>query len=157
MVGVGEGDHALPAGEGPGEFDSVLDRLGTGVGEERLGWPRAGHPGVEPFGHADIALVGDHVDACMDEPIERPADGRDDGGLAMAQIGDTDPGGEVEQLVAINVGDHRALGLGRHDRRDVEGTVRDLPLAGCEDFAALRPGHGSLELNRGHGIASGGP
>ena len=63
MESVVEHDDGLAAGERPGDFDGVLDRLGTRVDKEASFLVRARGEGVEALRQRDVALEPGHLEA----------------------------------------------------------------------------------------------
>ncbi len=105
MEGAEEGDDVLAAGVVAGEFEGALDGLGAGVAE--VDAVRAGHgcDVAEALGEAGHAFVVEVGAAHVDELGGLGLGGGDDLGVAVAGGGDGDAGGEVEELVAVDVDD----------------------------------------------------
>ncbi len=108
VEGAEEADDVLAAGVVAGELHGALDGLGAGVAVVEL--VRAGHggDGAEALGELDHVLVVEvgagHVDQFGGLILNR----LHDLGVTVAGGVDGDAGGEVEELVAVDVGDANA-------------------------------------------------
>ncbi len=115
MEAAKEADDVLAAGLVAGEFHGALDSLGAGVAEVeavRAGHRRHGgetlgdarHVVVEEIGAGDVDEFGGLVLNCLHYF-----------GMTVACRVDRNAGGEVEELVAVDVGDaEAAAGFGHH-------------------------------------------
>ncbi len=110
----------------------------------------AGHERVQLLADCDVALVGQHVEAGVQEPIELAAHGFDDGGCAMSGVEAADATGEIDQAVAVDVFHDRAFGFGDKNRRGVISRLHDGGVAPLHQRLRTRPGNGSAKLNGGH-------
>ena len=144
-----EGDDVLPLGVIAGELERGLDGLGTGVAV--VDAMRAGHGSDlrQPLGehrHLFVVEVGArHVDQLRGLLL----DGGDDLGVAVPGRRHRDPGGEVEELVAVDVfDDDTPAALGDHRIR-AGVRRRNILFIGREN--ALRVGAGQRGLNLGTG------
>src|SRR5579862_1920581 len=146
-----EGDHPRAAGDVTRELDRRFDGLGPGVGEKGLLLSLAGGDGAELFGECRHDLVvkirPGHVDELLGLLLEHPHDF----GVGVAQGVDRDPGGEIEELVAIRIMDVRALAP--FDDQGISPGVRggDDLLVALEDLAGLGTGKTRADLR---GIAA---
>ena len=138
-----EGDHAGPPGVGARELDRVLDGLGARVEERGLG--RAGHRRELESRSAsvDVDLVRDDREVGVREARELLLRRRDDLRVRVADVQAADAAGEVDERVAVDVGQRGAPAL-RERRR--AGT----PRAGPRRRAALRS---RISRERGPGIS----
>ena len=116
MEAVLETDHRLPAGEVPGHLDRVLHRLGAAIKEERpfLVVPR--RDPIESFRQLDVGLVGGYREADVGKPVELLPHRLDHSGMAVAGVDHTDSAPEVDQAVAIGIGEHRSVRVDHGDR-----------------------------------------
>ena len=115
-----EGDDVLAAGVIAGELEGALDGLGAGVAVVEA--VRAGHgrDGGEALGEGRRVFVVEVGAGHVDELGGLLLDGGDDLRMAMAGRDDGDAGGEVEELVAVDVFDaDAAAAFG--DQRDRNG------------------------------------
>lgn len=158
VEGSEEADDVLAAGVVAGELEGALDRLGAGVAVVEL--VRAGHGGdgreaVGEDGHVLVVEVGaGHVDEF--------------GGLVLNSLYyfgmtmpggvDGDAGGEVEELVAVDVGDaDAASGFGDHGV--AAGVARgDEAVVGGDGLLREGTGEGGLQFGAvlGEFLAAGG-
>ena len=114
---VVEDDHGRAAGRDARDLDRVLDRLGARVQEQRLliCTPTRRQLGESPT-HFDVRLV--HADHCalvqitIDLLVHRFDDGRE----RVADVGTTDPAGEVDVLTSVDVPDAGSFGAVDEDR-----------------------------------------
>ena len=146
-----EGDHAGAAGGEARELDRVLDGLRARV-EER-GFRGAGErrPREQPLGQRCVDLVRDNGEVGVGEALELLLCGGDDMRMGMADVEAADAAREVDEDVAVDVGEQRAARVGRDDgegdgerRRDARGEPRqDLARPRSRD---LRP-----QLDRARG------
>ena len=143
-----EGDHGRPAGEEPGELDRVLDGLGAGVEERRLRRTGERRARNQLLGELDVGLVGDDREIGVGEAAELLLRRLDDAGMRMAGVQAADPAGEVDEDVAVDVGQRRAPALVRHEREHDRLRVRDHRLLPLEDRLRPRPRDGRSQLYR---------
>ena len=133
-----ERDHALAFRVEPRELDRVLHRLGARVEERasRLAADRRQH--AEPFGELDVALVRNHRVVRVQEAVGLLGDRRDDAGMVVADVRHADAADEVDERVAVDVGDRRSAGAIGDDRLVNDERMRDRTLLAREDLAAAR-------------------
>ena len=148
-----EDDDGRPARGGARDLDGVLDRLRTGVDEDRL-LALAGARRVlgEPAADLDVGLVGADHEALVQEAVDLLVDRGHDGREAVARVLAGDPAGEVEVEGAVGRLDLRALGPRHHETRRRDA-ARDEALPGFEDVVgrrALAERHAAI-LSR-HGV-----
>ena len=120
-----ERDDALPLRVEARELDGVLDRLGAGVeeGAARLAADRRER--AEPLGELDVALVRDDREVRVEEAIDLLGDRLDDARMVVADVRDADPADEVDERVAVDVGDRRAARAIGDDRLVDDQRARD--------------------------------
>jgi hypothetical protein len=142
-----ERDHGGAAGEGARELDRVLDRLGAGVEERRLrrGAKRRGLD--ESLGEGDVGLVGDDREVGVGELCKLLLRGFHDARMGVADVEAADAAGEVDERVAVDVGERRAAALRDHDRQEDRQRLGDDPLLAVEDRLRLRPRNRRFELD----------
>ena len=78
----------------------------------------------------------------------------DDARVGMTDVEAADPAGEVDEAVAVDVGDGRAAALRDHDRQVEAERIGDDPLLPLGDLAGARARDLRAELNctrHGHG------
>ena len=81
--------------------------LGTGDGHER----------TEPLGELDVALVRHDGEIGVNEALALLLDRLEHPRMTVADVHHTHPAGEVDEAIAVDVGDRHAFGLGRKDRQ----------------------------------------
>ena len=146
-----EGQDRFAARRRARHLDRVLDRLGPGVGEERLLREVAGHEGVQPLRETDVVLVGSDVEARVSEAFELRRGSLDHGLVGVPDIDAADASGEIDEAIAVHVDEQRAARLLHEDRRDVEGPARDGCFAPGEQLPGFRAGDRGLQLDGAHG------
>ena len=127
VEGPFERDHRRPLRVGAGELDRVLDRLGAGVEERRLRRACEGRKSEQPLGERDVHLVGDHGEVGVEETRCLLLDGRHDSRVRVADVEAADAAGEVDERVAVDVGDGRAAAVRDHDRQVDAERIGDDP------------------------------
>ena len=111
MEPVLEAHDALAAGERAGGLHGVLDRLGAAVQQQRALLVIAGRDRVEPLGQGDVRLVAGDGKADVEVPVELVAHGLEHGGVPVPHVDDADAAAEIDELVAVDVGQHRTFGV----------------------------------------------
>ncbi len=119
VIGVVEDRHRSPAGVLAGDLHAVLHRLGSRVHEHRLLGVVARGVLREKLRHAHVLLVRRDGEERVDDVLKLSGGGLDDRSLRVADRRDADPRAEVHELVAVDVDQDRAVGLG-----DVDGKRR---------------------------------
>ncbi|OGN84948.1 MAG: hypothetical protein A2X23_01630 [Chloroflexi bacterium GWC2_73_18] len=140
VEGAEEADQVRAPGGVAGELDRRLDRLGAGVGQE--GARRRVHGG-DPIELAADLGVDRQVEVRggeVEESLGLLLDGAHHLGVAVTGRGDGDPGGEVEEEVAVDVLDHQAVAAHRHDLVGARQARRGVSRVELEVGARLRPG-----------------
>ena len=155
VEGAEEADDVLAAGVVAGELHGALDGFGAGVAvvePVRAGHGRDGGEALGEGGHVFVVEVGaGHVDQLGGLIL----DGLDDFGVAVAGGGDGDAGGEVEELVAVDVGDaDAATGFG--DQGIAAGVAgRDETIIGLDDFLGVGARERGLDPGAELGVVPG--
>ena len=149
-----EADHGRPARVAARELDRVLDGLGAGV-EER-GLRRAGErrDRRQPLGVLDVDLVRDDREVGVEEARGLLLHRRDDARVRVADGEAADAAREVDEAVAVDVGDDRAAAVRDHDRQVEAERVGDDALLPLGDLAGARARDLGAKLDRardGHG------
>ncbi len=123
-----ESNHVLPLGVIARQLQRGFDRLGSRVSVIQLVWSLHGSDLREPLGQSDHALVVEVRPRHVNQFAGLLLNGGDDLGMAVAGRSYGDAGGEIEELVAVNVFDDNApAALGDHRirtgvrRRNVTG------------------------------------
>ena len=137
-----EADHGRAARVAARELDGVLDGLGARVEERGLGRARERRERDEALGVLDVDLVGDDREVGVEEARGLLLHRSDDARMRMADVEAADAAREVDEAVAVDVGDGRAAALGDHDRQVEAERVGDDPLLALDDLA--RAGAGNL-------------
>ena len=116
MEGVLEDHHVGASGRDARDLDGVLNGLST-RGEQHGAFRVCvrGEP-VEVLGHLHIAVVLGHQEAGVSESGDLLLHARQDVWSAGADAGDGDAGGQVDQVVAVDVDDDATTGT-LHEHR----------------------------------------
>ena len=136
-----EADDRGPLGVAARDLDRVLDGLGAAVDQEGFLRKVPGNQRVEPFGQANIALVGSDVKAGVKVTVKLGAHGRRHARRAMAHVEAADAAGEIDQPVAVCVLDDRAFGARHKDRSAVRHAARHGGNAALHQLARARTGN----------------
>jgi len=149
-----EGDDRRSPRVGACELDRVLDGLGAGVEEGGLEVAADRDELEEPLGERNVVLVGDDREVGVREALDLLLRGLDDPCVRVSDVEAADSAREVDERVAVDVGDRGAVRLLDHDRQiDRERLGNHAGLA-FEDLAAARARDLCLEFDcsgRGHG------
>ena len=150
-----ERDHSGALRIGAGELDRVLDRLGAGVEERGLDRPGDRDERRQPLRHGDVRLVRDDREVGVAEALELLVRGGDDVGVAVADVQAADAAGEVDEDVAVDVGQAHAPGRIGDDREGDRQRARDGAGNPFADLARARARNRGLEIDcAGHGHGS---
>ena len=142
-----ERDHAWAPRVEPGELDGVLDRLRARVEEGRPGLALDGDEPPETLRELDVQLVRDNCEIDVNQALSLLLDRLDDTRMPVADVRDPDATDEVDERVAVDVGDRRAARLGGDDRDVHDERPRDRSGLAFEDLARTRPGNLRPELD----------
>jgi hypothetical protein len=116
---------------------------------------RPGREPVEPLGQLDVGLVRRDREADVREPVELRPDRFDDAGVPVAGVDDADAAAEIDQAVAVGIGEHRAFRVHDGDGGDGGHALRHGLGAAREEGAAVGAGDLGLQVNdAGHARAS---
>ena len=130
MKGALERDHGRTAGVQARELDGVLDRLGPGVEERRARRPGDRDKRAEPLGELDVALVRDHREVRVEKPRRLLLHRFDHPWMPVTDVHAPHTAREVDERVAVDVGDRAARRLGgEHRQVDVEWVSDRVQLA----------------------------
>ena len=133
MERVREREHGGPAGRGARDLDGVLDRLGAGVEERGLDRSADRRPRRQPLGELDVRVVRDDREVGVQEAVDLRVHALGDRGVRVSDRQAADAACEVEEGVAVDVGEGRARGALDEDRDDER-------LGACHDgFLARDP------------------
>ena len=129
------------------ELDGVLDRLGAGVEERSTRLPGDRSQRAETLSELDVALVRDDREIRVEKPVGLLGDRFDDAWIVVADVRHADASDEVDERVAVDVGDGRpARAIGDDRLVDDQRTGDSVPLA-LEDLAATRAGNLGANLD----------
>ena len=146
-----ERDDGLPLRVQARELDGVLDRLGAGVEERGARLAADRRERAEPLGELDVALVRDDREVGVQEALGLLGDRLDDARVVVADVRHADAADEVDERVAVDVGDRRPARPIGDDRLVDDQRTRDrVPLA-LEDLAAARAGNLRPDLDHAGG------
>ena len=137
MVAAAKGNHAGPAGRGPGDLDGVLDSFGAGGQKQGFLGEVAGRQRVQTLSQFHIGLVGGDLKAGVGVLVELGLDGSDHGGMAVAGVQHGDTAGKVDVAAAVHIPQLGVFGTGGVD---VVGV-------------AYAPGNGGLTAGEQAGVA----
>ncbi len=107
----------------------------------------ANFPGVMALSRSaerDVTLVGQHVEAGVQEAVELTPDGLDHARGAVAGVEAADATGEIDEAVAVDVFDDGTFSLVDEDRRGMEG---------CADYGGVTAAHEFVRAGAGDGSA----
>ena len=111
-----------------------------------------GDPLEQPLGKRDVRLVRNDREVGVGEALELLTRGGDDPRVRVADVETADAAGEVDEPVAVDVGERRAACLCRNHGEERGERRRDHALLAREDLQGTRPGHAGTKLDRaGHG------
>jgi hypothetical protein len=147
MKAVLEAEHRLPAGEESRHLDGVLHRLRPAVHEEGPLFVGAGSEPVEPLGELHVRLVGRDGEADVRVPVELSPYRLDDAWVPVAGVHHADAAAEIDQPVAVGVGEHGALGVHHGDGRHRRHTARHRLGAARHQGAAVGAGDLGLQVD----------
>ncbi len=129
-----ERDHRRTLRVRARELDRVLDRFRAGVEERRLRGAGERRDREQPLGERDVHLVRDDREVGVEEARGLLLHGLDDVRMRVADVQAADAAGEVEERVAVDVGQRRApRALGDDDRQVHRERIGDDALLPLED------------------------
>ena len=143
-----EADHRRPLRVRARELDRVLNRFGAGV-EERS-FRRAGdrHSLDETFAERDVRLVGDDREVGVQEFCGLFLNCVDDTRMRVADVEAADASGEVDEGIAVDVCERRALAALDHHRQKDGKRVRDHAVLPFQDLLGAGPRDRRSQLDR---------
>ena len=109
---AGEGDHGGAFGMDPRNLDGILDRLGSGIEEQRFLRKVPRRRRIQPLGEADVGLVGSHVETGMGEQFRLLRHRRHHPRVPMTGVDHRDARGEIDEAPALHVPEFGVLRLG---------------------------------------------
>ena len=146
VEGAEECDHVLPLGVIAGQLERGFHRFGAGVAVVNLVRSRHGSDFRQPLRQRDHALVVEirarHVDQFARLLLNRGHHI----GMAMSGRGHGDAGGEIEEFVAVHIGDHDAAALLGHQRVGAGVGRRNVFLVARENALGIGAGQGGLDF-----------
>ena len=108
-----EADHGGPLRVAARELDGVLDGLGAGVEERRLRRAGERRDRGQALGVLDVDLVRDDREVGVEEARGLLLHRRDDARVRVADVEAADAAREVDERVAVDVGEQRPVAFGR--------------------------------------------
>ena len=142
-----EADHGRPLRVAASELHGVLDGLRAGVEEGGLRGTRERRDRGQALGVVDVDLVRDDREVGVEEAPGLLLHGRDDAWVRVADVETADPAGEVDEAVAVDIGDGRASAVRDHDRQVQPERVGNDTLLAIGDLAGARAGDLGAELD----------
>ncbi len=140
-------DGLAPRGEAR-DLDGVLDGLGARVEERGPGGAAQGREVPEPLGELDVHAVGDDREVRVDEARRLLLNRLDHAWVAVADVAHADAAREVDERVAVHVGDGRVERLGGEDREVDLERLRKRPPAPLEQLLGAGPGDPGADVYR---------
>ena len=140
---AGEADHTLTAGVGLGDLDGVLVALSTGV--RKIGLlvlAATRNRFVESFGEGDVAFVSDDIEDGVEVLGGLVLNCLDKLGAGVTDVEHADAADPVEELIAIEVFEHRTLAALDAQRIGVAAqTIGNGLVTALEELLGLRARH----------------
>ena len=143
-----ERDHRGPLRVRARELDGVLDRFRAGVEERRLRRAAERRDGEQPLGERDVDLVRNDREVGVEEARGLLLHGLDDVRMRVADVQAADAAGEVEERVAVDVGQQCAASLCCDDRQEERKRVGDDALLPRDEFTRARAGDLGPQVDR---------
>jgi hypothetical protein len=148
VEGALEGDDPRPMGVVARELDGPFDGFGPGVREEDPRLPAEGRDRGQALHELEVARLVEVGRRDVDEPIGLLLDRGHHLRVSVAGRADGDAGGEVEEAVAVDIGDDDAgAGLGDEGIGARQGRAGD-GLVALDDGTRLRPGQLGDDVRR---------
>ena len=113
--------------------------------------PLIGSQRAEPLGELDVALVRDDREVGVQEAIDLLGDRLDDARVVVPDVRHADASDEVDERVAVDVGDRRPARPIGDDRLVDDERTRDRETLALEDLAAPRAGNLRADLDHAGG------
>ena len=149
-------DDVVAPGRVAGELDARLDRFGPGVAEKRAHAAVDRRDGREVLGELHLRLVIEVGARHVQKPLRLLGDRPHDVGMGMAGGVDGNPGGAVEEHVAVDILHHRAFAALNDERITACVGWRDDDGVACDDRCGLGAGQSGFDpWSIGHDL--GGP
>ncbi len=157
-----KGDDLLSLGVIAREFQGAFDGFGSGVSVINFVWALHGRDRRQALGEGHERLVIKIGTRHVDQFAGLLLNGGDDVGMAMSGGGHGDAGGEIEELVAIDIFDDNAASALGHERIGTRVGGRDIFFIARKNALGVGPGKRGDELGadelgvdgrgfRGHG------
>ena len=104
--------------------------------------------GEQALGELDVRLVGDDREVGVDEAAELLCRRLDDARMRVTDVEAADAAGEVDEDVAVDVGERRAAPLLRDDRQHDRLRVRDHARLALQDLRGARARDRGADVDR---------
>ncbi len=140
------------AGKGARDLHRVLHRLRTAVHKESLLGKAARRELVELFRQRNIALVAGHLEAEMEKGVQLRAQRAQHPRIAMANVGAADAAAQVDEAVAVDIFEDRALGVTDKQRGGSVDPARNGLRPASRQRARIGSRNFCLQSNVGHGF-----
>src|SRR5690554_6420446 len=128
MVTTGEADDVVFTSSGASNLDCILQCLGTGVGQHDLGMATYRRHLTQALRYLYIALVGDHGLAGVYQMIELGLDRRNDLGVAVTDIENSDSAGKINDALAVGIPEQGIFGVINKLSGGAGGAIGDIAL-----------------------------
>src|SRR5690554_5901207 len=128
MVTTGEADDVVFTRSGASNLDCIFQRLGTGVGQHDLGVATYRSHLTQALRYLHVALIGDHGLAGVHQMIELGLDRRNDLGVAVTDIKNSDATGKIDDALAIGITKQSILGIINKLSGGAGGAIGDIAL-----------------------------
>ena len=103
---------------------------------------------AEALGKRDVDLVGNDREVGVAETRQLLLRRLDQARVRVAHVEAADTTGEVDERVAVDIGERRSAALGGHDRQVDRERVGNDPLLALQDLPRAGPGDLRAELDR---------
>jgi hypothetical protein len=148
-----EAHDRLPAGIVPRHLDGVLYCLGAAIDQERPLGVIAGCDPIQPLRQLNVGLVTGNGKADVGVTIELGPNRLDYPGMAVPGVHHPDSAGEIDQPVAVHIGNHRAFSVRHCNRGHCRNTAGHCLGPTRQQRSALRTGDLGLEMDyTGHPV-----
>ena len=112
-------DDRLPLRVRPRNLDRILDRFRARVHKQGFLRTPARRQRIQLLADRNVAFIGQHVKAGMQEAIKLATHRVNHRRSAMSGIEAADAAGKIDQAVAVNIFDDRSFSLGNKDGRSM--------------------------------------